>query len=143
TPAAMTAAPAARLHMTEEEYLAWEERQEEKHEWYNGEVFPMNREPDGPHGMAGGTESHARIISNLVVRLSNALAGKGCTVYTDALHVHVEAAGLFTYPDLSIVCGEPQFLSTRRTSLVNPTVLVEVLSPSTERYDRTTKRQFY
>ncbi len=129
----MTAAAARRLTLSPEAYLEWEEGQDEKHEYYQGEVFLM----------AGGTETHARLISNLHFMLRSALRDSDCTGYTDALRVQVEAHNLYTYPDLSVVCGEAVFADERRTNLLNPVVLVEVLSPSTERYDRTTRGRLY
>ena len=127
----MSAAP--RLRLTPDEYLAWEARQDEKHEYYRGEVFAM----------AGGTEPHATIITNTLVLLNDAARPRGCRVYSDALRVRIDAADLYTYPDLSVVCGAARFSDARRTTLLNPLVLVEVLSPSTETYDRTTKWGFY
>ena len=126
-------AVAARRRLTPAEFVEWELGQEEKHEYHRGEVFLM----------AGGTEPHARIITNTLLALSASLRGRDCFVYTDALGVRVEAEDLFTYPDLSVVCGEPQFFDAKRTRLLNPTALVEVLSPSTADYDRTTKARFY
>ena len=127
----MSGAP--RLRLAPDAFLDWEARQETKHECHRGEVFAT----------AGGTEPHARIISNLHFALRLALRGRGCTVYNEALRVRVEADDLFTYPDLSVVCGPGQFVDARRTTLLTPTVLVEVLSPSTETYDRTAKLRFY
>ena len=127
----MSAAP--RLRMTSDEYLNWEARQDEKHEYYRGEIFAM----------AGGTEPHATIITNTLVLLHAAARPRGCRVFSDALRVRIDAVDLYTYPDLSVVCGEARFLDARRTTLLNPLVLVEVLSPSTEQYDRTTKWGFY
>ena len=127
----MSAAP--RLRFSPDEFLEWENRQPERHEYHRGEVFAM----------AGGTEPHARIIGNLHFHLRLALKGRGCTVYTDALRVRIEAEDLFTYPDLSVVCGPGEFYDARRTTLLNPSVLVEVLSDSTETYDRMTKWRFY
>ncbi len=127
----MSAAP--KLRFTPDEFLDWEARQGERHEYYRGEIFQM----------AGGTEPHARAISNVHFALRLALRGGPCAVYGEAMRVRVDAADLFTYPDLSIVCGEARFHDARRTSLLNPTALVEVLSPSTEVYDRTTKFGFY
>lgn len=124
---------AVQLRLTPDEYLDWELRQPERHEFYRGEVFQT----------AGGSEPHARIITNALLALTSALDGRDCVVYTEALGVRVEAADLFTYPDLSVVCGEAAFYDERRTRLLNPLVLVEVLSASTERYDRTTKARFY
>ena len=122
-----------RLRLTPDEFLDWEARQDEKHEHYCGEVFAM------PHGNV----SHAQIIGNCLAALRTATHSRGCKVYGGSLRVRVEAADLFTYPDLSVVCGEARFADARRTSLLNPLVLVEVLSPSTEAYDRTTKFSFY
>lgn len=127
----MSAAP--RLRLSPDAFLDWEADQDTRHEYHRGEVFAM----------AGGTETHARIIGNLYFALRQALKGRGCTVYTDALRVRVEAEDLFTYPDLSVVCGPGVFHDAKRTTLLNPTVLVEVLSESTAEYDRTTKLRFY
>ena len=124
---------AQRLALSPSAFLDWEAGQDERHEYHRGEVFAM----------AGGTETHARIITNTLIAFSAALKGRGCTVYTDALRVRVEAEDLFTYPDLSVVCGPGTFYDAKRTTLLNPVVLVEVLSPSTETYDRTAKLRFY
>lgn len=124
---------AHRLALSPDDFLAWEARQDERHEYHAGEVFAM----------AVGTEPHAAIIGNAFLALHALFKPRGCKVYTDALRVRVDAADLFTYPDLSVVCGEAHFYDARRTTLLNPTVLVEVLSPSTETYDRTTKWGFY
>ncbi len=121
------------LTLSPDAFLDWEAAQDVRHEYHRGEVFAM----------AGGTETHARIITNCVLAFSAALKGRGCTVYTDALRVRVEAEDLFTYPDLSVVCGPGVFYDAKRTTLLNPTVLIEVLSPSTAEYDRTTKLRFY
>ena len=126
-------AAAPRLTLSPTDFLGWESSQDGRHEYHRGEVFAM----------AGGTETHARIITNLVLTLGGALRGSGCTVYTEALRVRVEAEDLFTYPDLSVVCGGGTFYDARRTTLLDPAVLVRVLSPSTEQYDRTTKWRFY
>ena len=127
----MSAAP--RLALSFDAFLDWELEQETKHEYYRGEVFAM----------AGGTEPHANIISNLHLALRLALRDRDCKVYTDALGVRIEAADLYTYPDLSVVCGERELYGPRKTALLNPLVLVEVVSPSTENYDRTAKFDLY
>lgn len=124
---------ARHLALSPDAFLDWEAEQDTRHEYHRGEVFAM----------AGGTETHARIIGNLHFALRLALKGRGCTVYTDALRVRVEAEDLFTYPDLSVVCGPGAFYDAKRTTLLNPLVLVEVLSPSTAEYDRTFKLRFY
>ena len=127
----MSAAP--RVALSPSTFLDWEGEQGERHEYHRGDVFAM----------AGGTEPPARIITNCVLALSAALKDRGCTVYTDALRVRIESEDLFTYPDLSVVCGPGQFYDLKRTTLLDPMLLVEVLSLSTETYDRTTKLRFY
>ena len=132
-PARLLMSAAPRLRLTPDEYLDWEARQEDKHEYHRGEVFAM----------AGGSATHARIIGNTYALLRSAARVRGCEAFTEAMRVRVDAADLYTYPDLSVVCGEPQFANDREAELLNPLVLVEVLSPSTEAYDRTTKWDFY
>lgn len=127
----MFAAP--RLRLSPDAFLDWERGQDARHEYYRGEVFAM----------AGGSEPHARIITNTLLALARALDGRDCVVYTGALGVRVEAEDLFTYPDLSVVCGQAAFYDAKRTKLLNPAILVEVLSPSTADYDRTSKARFY
>ena len=133
SPSLTPVSAAPRLRLTFDAFLDWELEQETKHEYYHGEVFAM----------AGGTEPHADIISNLHFALRLALQGRDCKVYTDALGVRIEAVDLYTYPDLSVACGERMLYGKRKTALLNPLVLVEVLSPSTSAYDLTTKWGFY
>lgn len=91
--------------------------------------------------MAGGSATRARVIGNTFSVLRAAVHSRGCEVFTEAMRVRVEAADLYTY--LSVVCGEALFADSREMDLVNPLVLVEVLSPSTESYDRTAKWGLY
>ncbi len=119
--------------VTPEEYLERERRAEYKSEYYQGEVFAMS----------GASRNHVMIVSNLVFALHTALGGTGCLVFPSDLRVHVPAVGLFTYPDVSVVCGEEELLDEEFDTLLNPVLLVEVLSPSTESYDRGTKFAFY
>ena len=93
--------------------------------------------------MAGGTATHARIISNAQFELTLAARRRGCIVFDEAMRVRVEAADLNTYPDLSVVCGEAQFPDARETALLTPLVLVEVLAPSTAQYDQGAKLDLY
>ena len=86
--------------------------------------------------MAGGTEKHAAICDNLLERVKSRLRGSKCRPYSSSLRVKIEATSNYVYPDLSIVCGERQFEDDRHDTLLNPRAIVEVLSPSTERYDR-------
>jgi Uma2 family endonuclease len=122
------------LHqMTEEEYLLFETEATERHEYYQGEVFAM----------AGGSVEHARIMMNASREISQRLKGKRCEAFGSDLRVHVDAAGLYTYPDISIICGDIKRHKGRKDTVTNPAVLIEVLSPDTERYDRGQKFDFY
>jgi Uma2 family endonuclease len=119
--------------MSEEEYLAFERASETKHEFLDGRVYAM----------AGASFQHGRIIWNTAGSLYNQLAGGPCQAITNDLRVRVSASRMNTYPDIVVVCGEPRFNDDRPDTLVNPSVLIEVLSPSTESYDRTTKWEHY
>ena len=118
---------------TPEEYLALERSAEQKSEYYQGEIFAMS----------GGSLIHSRIAVNITTMLVGALRGKGCQVFNSDLRVHIPANGLYTYPDASVVCGEPQVLDEQRDTIINPVVLVEVLSSTTESYDRGAKFGLY
>ncbi len=89
--------------------------------------------------MAGGTYEHSLVAANLARCLADALGTQGCRVTTSDLKIAVRQAGSVYYPDVSVVCGEPDFLDERRDVLLNPWLLVEVLSPSTRAFDRGTK----
>ena len=137
----MSARPKRRL--TEAEYLAIERAAEFKSEFFNGEMFPMQG-PGGPQGMAGATFAHNAVKENLASALSSALRGGPCRTLSSDMKVKVKATGLFTYPDILIVCGQPEFPDAESTDiLLNPAVIVEVLSPSTEKYDRGAKFHQY
>jgi Uma2 family endonuclease len=118
---------------TVEEYLEREERSETKHEFYQGEIFAMT----------GASFRRVKITQNLARSLGNRLDGKPCQPLGNEMRLSVNSIGLYTYPDFSIVCGEPMFDARNPNTLTNPTLLIEILSPSTERYDRTTKFGFY
>ena len=119
--------------ITETEYLDLERHAEFKSEFFAGEVFPMS----------GGTPLHSQIATNLAAELRNELKGKRCVPYNSDLRLKVEATGLLTYPDLSVVCGPLQLATGTDDTVVNPTVIVEVLSDSTEAYDRGKKFENY
>ncbi len=114
---------------TPEEYLAWERTQPEKHEFHGGEVFDM----------AGATIEHNQIVVNVSAELRALLRNTSCKVCASDLRIKVPATGLYTYPDTSVVCGRPVFEDDKLDTLLNPLILVEVLSKSTEDYDRGTK----
>ena len=123
----------AKTFLTPEQYLELEEQAEYKSEYLGGEMFAM----------AGGTEAHSLIAMQIGRDFSLQTRQRPCRVYNSDMQVHVCAIGLYTYPDLSVVCGEPRFLNERRRTLLSPTVIVEVLSPSTEAYDRGRKFEYY
>lgn len=124
---------AAKVKITESEYLAREEVSEIRHEYYRGEVFAM----------AGGTPEHNRIKDNLAGELYMRFGEGECQSFTSDQRVKVDASTLYTYPDIAIVCGQPEFARSDRNALTNPQVIIEVLSPATELYDRTTKFEHY
>ena len=127
---------------TEAEYLAIERAAEFKSEFYAGELFPLHG-PPGPLGMAGATYDHNRVKENLVGELHPQLKGGPCFTLSSDMKVKVEATGLLAYPDIMVVCGEPRFLDDKKDVLLNPAILVEVLSPSTQSYDRGAKFRHY
>jgi len=111
------------------EYLAIEASTELKHEWLAGRVYSMS----------GGSPEHSAIAANLIRILGNQLLDKPCRVYTSDLRVRVTATGLATHPDVAVVCGPLERDQEDPNAAVNPVVVVEVLSPSTESYDREEK----
>lgn len=137
----MSAVPAPRK-LTVAEYLAREEAAEYKSEFLDGVMYPLHP-PAGPRGMAGASREHNVLVRNLVGHLFARLQGGPCQVFVADQRVKVDATGLFTYPDVLVVCGPPEYAPEDRNTLTNPRVVVEVLSPSTERYDRTTKFRHY
>ena len=118
---------------TPEEYLALERKAERKSEYFNGEIFAMS----------GASPQHVLIVTNVVAELRGQLKTRPCTVYSTDLRLKVSAAGLHTYPDVIVVCGEPQFDDDHKDTLLNPTLIVEVLSESTKDYDRGGKFEQY
>lgn len=116
----------ARKWVSPEEYLAREEQSAAKHEYFDGEVFAM----------AGGAPEHNLIAANVIRELGNQLEAGPCRVYSSDQRVKIPATGLYTYPDVTVVCDEPVYEPSRVPSLLNPTLIVEVLSESTEAYDR-------
>jgi Uma2 family endonuclease len=117
--------------ITPQEYLIRERQASTKSEFYQGEVFAMG----------GGSANHSLIAANFIREAGNALKDKPCAVFNSDLRV--QSTGLYTYPDATIVCGELEFDDDHRDTLLNPTVIVEVLSDSTERYDRGKKSSHY
>ncbi len=121
-------------HLTPEEYLVAERAaMEQKHEYYKGEVFAM----------VGASFAHVTIVANLVASLHTELQGKPCQPFSTDLRVNVSRTGLYTYPDVGVVCRDPEFDDEHRDTLLNPKIIVAVLSSSTEAYDRGKKFAHY
>lgn len=128
-------ASAARQHFSFDDYVELEEIARVKHEYLAGQVWAMS----------GGSPEHAGIASTVIGLLNGALVGKPCRSFTSDLRIRVKKTGLGTYPDISVICGavelDPE--DRRQHTVTNPRVLVEVLSPSTEGYDRGEKLEHY
>lgn len=120
-------------HITSQEYLALERQAEVKSEYYAGEMFLMS----------GASRAHNLIVANLIREIGNQLKGRTCRVYPSDMRVKVDSTGLYTYPDVIVVCGEEQFDDEHEDTLLNPTVVIDVLSDSTEAYDRGKKFEHY
>ena len=118
---------------TPEEYLALERKAEYKSEYFAGEIFAMS----------GASERHNLIVGNVFAMLHIQLRKRPCRVYMSDMRVRVSPTGLYTYPDIVALCGEPQFDDEQKDTLLNPAVIIEVLSPSTEAYDRGEKFAHY
>lgn len=117
---------------TVEEYLAYEVQTGIKHEYIDGEIYAMS----------GGSGDHALIMMNCGAELNLQLRGSQCRVYSSDLKVKISATK-YVYPDLSVVCGDAEYADEQRSILLNPTLVVEVVSPSSASYDRGSKLDFY
>jgi Uma2 family endonuclease len=125
--------PAPKPYVTHAEYLALEAESPTKHEWLDGVIYDMS----------GGTPDHAGLAAAVLIALGNQLRGKRCRVYTADLKVRVLATGLSTYADVSVVCGALEVDPSDKNAATNPVVVVEVLSDSSEAYDRGEKFGHY
>jgi Uma2 family endonuclease len=119
--------------VTPEDYLKFERASETKHEYFAGEISAMT----------GASRNHNTIVANSLASLHAQLRKRPCDVYPSDMRVKTRYTVLYTYPDISVVCGEAQFEDAEVDTLLNPTVIIEVLSPSTENYDRGKKFQHY
>ena len=119
--------------LTPAEYLERERAGELKHEYVAGEVYAM----------VGASWPHNLIASATFLSLGRQLEGSGCTILPSDMRVKIAALNIYTYPDISIVCGKPELEDKEFDTLLNPTVIAEILSPSTEGYDRGLKFQRY
>lgn len=116
-----------------QEYLHLERRAATKSEYFNGQIYAL----------AGASPRHTAIAANVITALHARFKGRPCTVHTGDLRVKASPTGLYTYPDVVVVCGQPRFDDAQKDTLLNPTLIVEVLSESTEAYDRGRKFDHY
>ena len=119
--------------ITPEEYLAIERGAEFRSEFYHGEMFAM----------AGGTWNHSVLAASITGALNARFHGRACQAISENLRVQVAATGLYTYPDVAALCGPPAFADLVRDTLLNPQLIIEVLSDKTEAYDRGAKFRLY
>lgn len=129
----MTALPKPKTYYSPEEYLALERAAEFRREYFNGQIFAM----------AGESLNHGRIKADVVMVLGNQLRGKSCETFTSDTKVRTPGINMFGYPDVVVVCGEPIHHDQFQDVILNPKVIIEVLSPSTELYDRGEKFASY
>lgn len=127
------AAEARRAGLTEEEYLRLDRESELRHEYLDGEIIAM----------VGASREHNRIVTSTSFALYGQLRTRPCDLFTNDMRVKVGTSGLYAYPDIVVTCDEPQFSDDTFDTLLNPTVLIEVHSPSTEGHDRGKKFQLY
>ncbi len=125
--------PQRKPYLTPAEYLAMERQSETKNDYWDGEVYAL----------AGTSRNHNLIVTNITISLGTQVKGRPCEVYPGDMRVKAAAHAAYTYPDVVVVCGQPEFEDHERDTLLNPTVLIEVLSPSTEAYDRGAKFEAY
>jgi Uma2 family endonuclease len=119
--------------MSAEEYLEWERQQEYKNEYHSGEIVARS----------GASFAHNFINTNLVLAIGKHVEDKPCNVFANELRVEVKAKESYFYPDIIIVCGELEPADDKLDMIKNPTVIIEILSPSTEQYDIKRKKFFY
>lgn len=130
----MSALAQTRPYITPEEYLAFErECIDQKHEYFEGEIFAMS----------GASFRHTLISSAITGIFYNQFLARNCSAVSSDLRVNIPETGLYTYPDIVVVCGEPQFEDQVFDTLLNPVVIIEILSKSTENYDRGKKFEHY
>jgi Uma2 family endonuclease len=120
-------------YYTPEEYLTLERAANHKSEYINGQIYAM----------AGASREHNVIATNISREVSLQLKGRPCETYSSDMRVNVVDTRQYSYPDVTVVCGEPEFTDAHVDTLTNPTVIFEVLSPSTEAYDRGAKFSHY
>lgn len=122
-----------RIHLAPEEYLAAERQAATRSEYFGGQIYAM----------AGASREHVAIAANLTYLFVGQFKGRPCSTFTSDMRLKVSETGLYTYPDVMALCGEPVFEDNEADTLTNPAVIIEVLSDSTERYDRGDKFAHY
>lgn len=125
--------PNLQFKLTPQDYLVWERSQKIRHEYVDGETFAM----------AGTSRKHNLINVNILATLHAQLRGQPCEIYTNDMRVKINANNAYVYPDIVIACDEPLFEDNDVDTLLNPLLIIEILSDSTESYDRGTKFKFY
>jgi Uma2 family endonuclease len=126
-------ASVARQTYTPEEYLELERKADYKSEYINGEIYAM----------AGASAAHITLIGNIWGEIRQQHKGRSCRSYAMDMRVQVKPTGMYTYPDLVVACGERNFSDAKHDTLINPTLIIEILSPTTEAYDRGEKFAHY
>ena len=132
-------------YFTPEEYLLLEERSPYKSQYIAGEIFPMGEDVTSkPSAMGGAQPEHVKLATSISALLFIQFRGRNCQVFNSDIRVAVEPGAVYTYPDVTALCGEPTYETVRQPpSLLNPQVIIEVLSPSTEAFDRGDKFAYY
>lgn len=125
--------PLVKPYLSEAAYLELERQDTEKHEYYKGEIF----------NMSGASYEHNIIENNIRVTIGIFLKGKQCRPFGSNLRVSVQANTLYTYPDILVICDEPKFIDDAFDTVLNPTLIIEILSPSTANYDKGIKFELY
>lgn len=118
---------------SEERYLVMERESQERHEFLSGHIYAM----------AGASETHVLVAGNISAALHAAFRHRPCVAFQSDMRVRIESVGLYTYPDVIAVCGERKYSDTHNDTLLNPQVICEILSDSTESYDRGQKFEWY
>ena len=130
----MAAQPQHKPYVSPQEYLVIEREATYKSEYFNGEMFAM----------AGASRRwHNLLVTNIVGEIRQQLKGRQCNIYANDMRVRIPSTGLYTYPDVIVVCGEEQFEDDELDTLLNPTLIIEVLSKSTAGYDKGEKFAHY
>jgi len=130
-------------YLSAEEYLEMERKAVEKTELHEGVLVSMSDVSEDGVTMAGASLKHNQVIGNLIGAINPFLKGKSCSVFPSDLRVYIPGNNSFTYPDITIVCGKPELTDDNFDTVLNPSVIIEVLSPSTENYDRGNKFFIY